>query len=107
MDRSRRFISFYFMQWRPNVSNTEGKVMILLSTVFRRLLNSFNVIFRQETLTALKRKTHKLISRHSTCLFTFYRQNIFLPTANDQKFFGIVSEMRNEKGILSFVHWKL
>ena len=81
--------------------------MILLSKVFRRLFNSFNVIFRQGTITALQRKSQKLISRHRACLFTFYRWNIFLPTADDQKFSVIVSEVRNEKGILLFVHWKL
>ena len=39
--------------------------------VFLRLLNSFEVIFRQETSPALQRKSQKWIS--SACLFTFYQ----------------------------------
>ena len=47
-----------------NVSNAEGKVMIVLSKCFRRLLNSFDAVFRRETSTALQRKSQKRISSH-------------------------------------------
>ena len=51
--------------------------MILLSKVFRRLLHSFDAIFRWETSNAQQRKSQKWISRHSACLFTFYQRKYF------------------------------
>ena len=54
-----------------NVSNAEGKVMILLLKFFQRLLNSFDAIFRQETSTTLQQKSQKQILRHSAvCLLS-------------------------------------
>ena len=35
----------------------------------------------------------------STCLFTFYQQKYFLPTADEQKFSVFVSKVQNEQGI--------
>ena len=89
-----------------NVSNAEGKVMILLSKFFQRLLNSFGAIFRRETITALQWKSQKQISRHSAVCLPFIGGNMFLPMAVDQTF-SIVVKVQNEQGILLFVHWKL
>ena len=44
---------------------------------FRRLLNSFDAIFRRETSTALQRKSLKQISRHSAVCLPFIGRNIF------------------------------
>ena len=52
---------------------TRGKVRILVSMVFQRLLNSLNAILT----TVLQRKSQKRISRSSACLFTFYRRKNF------------------------------
>ena len=89
------------------VSNAERKVMILLSKVFLRLLNSFNAIFRRETSTALQRKSQKRISRHSAVCLPFIGKNIFLPVDDDQTFSVVISKVQNEQGIFLFVHWKL
>ena len=58
--------------------------MILLLKFFRRLSNSFDTIFRRETLTALQRKSQMRISRHSAVCLLFIGENIFLHLANDQ-----------------------
>ena len=55
--------------------------MILMLKVFSRLVDSFEIIFRQETFSALQRKSQRRIS--SACLFTFYRGH-FLSRADDQ-----------------------
>ena len=68
---SRLFISVYFMHSWPNISNVEGKVIILLSKFFQRLLNSFDAIFRWETSTTLQGKSQKGISRHSATRLPF------------------------------------
>ena len=81
--------------------------MILLSKVFLRLLNSFNAIFRQETSTALQRKSQKRISRHSAVFLPFIGRNIFLPVADDQTFSVVISKVQNKQGIFLFVDWKL
>ena len=52
---------------------TWGKVMVLVSMVFQRLLNSLNAILT----TVLQQKSQKRISRSSACLFTFYRRKYF------------------------------
>ena len=57
--------------------------MILLSKLFRRLLNSFDAIFRGATSTALHWKSQKRISRHSAFCLPFIGGNIFLPMADD------------------------
>ena len=59
----RLFISFYYMQYWPNIFYTGEKVLILISKVFLRLLNSIKAIFRQETSTALQWKSQNWISR--------------------------------------------
>ena len=59
----RLFISFYYMQKWPNISNTGEKVIILISKVFLRLLNSIKAIFRRETSSALQWKSQNWISR--------------------------------------------
>ena len=86
--------------------------MILMSKVFQRLLNSFDAIFRQETLTdplrdPLQRKSQKRISGQVLVCLPFIGRNTFLPTANDQTFTVFVSKVQNEQGILLFIHWKL
>ena len=43
--------------------------------VFLRLVDSFEIIFRQEISSALQQKSQKRIS--SACLFTFYRWTFF------------------------------
>ena len=77
-----------------NVSNAEGKVMILLLKFFQRLLISFDAIFRRETSTALQLKSQKQISRHSAVCLPFIGGNMFLPTAVDQTFSIVVSKCR-------------
>ena len=62
-----------------------------MSKVFQRLLNSFDAIFRQETLTdplrdPLQRKSQKRISGQVLVCLPFIGRNTFLPTANDQTF---------------------
>ena len=82
--------------------------MILLSQVFRRLLNSFDAIFRRETSTALQLGSHR--SEFQDFVLFVYLLLValfFLPMADDQKFFVVVSKVQNEQGILLFVHWKL
>ena len=75
---SQLFIGFYYTQQWPNISNAGEKFMISIPKVFLRLLNSFKVIFRQETSTALQRKSQKQINfKTSACLFTFYRWKFF------------------------------
>ena len=65
--------------------------MILLSKFFRRLLNSFDAIFRRETSTTLQRKSQKRISRHSAARLPFIVGSIFLPMADDQTFSVVIS----------------
>ena len=67
--------------------------MILLSKVFRRLLNSFDAIFRRETSTALQQKSQKLISRLCAVCLPFIGGASFLPMADDQKFFVVISKV--------------
>ena len=50
-------------------------MVIILIKVFLRLADSFNIIFRQETSSALQGKSQKRIS--SACLFTFNQRTIF------------------------------
>ena len=49
--------------------------MIIILKVFLRLVDSFKIIFRQETSSALQWKSQKRIS--SACLFTFYLRTFF------------------------------
>ena len=39
------------------------------------------------------------ISRQAACLFTFYGGNIFLPTADDQTFYVVISKVQNEQDV--------
>ena len=69
--------------------------MILLVTVFLRLLNSFEAIFRQETSTTLQQ---------DKCLFVYLLLvKYFFPTADDEMFSVFVSKVHNEQGILLFI----
>ena len=81
--------------------------MISILKVFLRLLNSFKAIFRQETSTALQRKSQKQISRQVLVCLPFTCGNFVLPTANEQTFSVFIPTVQNEQGILSFIHQKL
>lgn len=68
-----------------------GKVKILIPKIFLRLSTSFKIIFRQEILTALwwkalRGEVTEANFTTSACLFTFYWQNYFLPSASDTRF---------------------
>ena len=95
------------MQQRPNVSNAEGKVMILLWKFYRRSLNSFDAIFRRETSTAPQWKSQKRISRHSAVCLPFIDGNIFFAYGRRSNVFRFRFKVQNEQGILLVVHWKL
>ena len=69
--------------------------MILLLTVFLRLLNSFDSILRQETSTTLQQ---------DKCLSVYLLvMEIFFATADNQAFSVFVSKVQNERGILFFI----
>ena len=71
--------------------------MILIPTVFLRLLNSLEAIFRKETSTALQQKSQKPISiQVLECLPFIDDQNLL---ADDQTFSRFVSKVQNEQGI--------
>ena len=84
----------------------KGKVMILLSKVFRRLLHS--TPFSEEKLQLLCSGSHRSEFQDIVlvCL-PFLSGNIFLPMADNQTLSIIVSKAPNKQGILLFVHWKL
>ena len=78
--------------------------MIIILKAFLSLVDSFEIIFRQETSFALQRKSQKRIS--STCNCLLFISGHFLPEAGDQMFYLFIAKVQNEQGIL-FVHWKL
>ena len=86
------------------------KVMLLVLKVILRLLNSFEIIFRQETSTALQRKP-AWSGRHrgefqGKCFLVYLSSEKSFPTLDEHTFYDFVSRTQNEWGILSFVHWK-
>ena len=79
--------------------------MILMLKVFLRLVDSFEIIFRQETLSALQRKSEANFKR----LFVYFLSaDIFCPEPTiNLMFYLFIAKAQNEQGILLFVHWKL
>ena len=74
--------NFKNIQKRP-INSSRGKmrgkkIIILIPKVFLRPLNSFEIIFRQETSTALQWKPLGQKFKTSACSFTFISQIFFL-----------------------------
>ena len=80
--------------------------MILILRVFLRLLNSFEIIFRQET--SIICTTAEVTEANSKCFFLlFIGRKVFAYSAGDQESYLFIAEAQNEQGVLLFVYWKL
>ena len=80
--------------------------MILMLKVFLRLVDSFEIIFRQETLSIT---TAEVTEVNFKRLFVYFLSaDIFCPEPTiNLMFYLFISKAQNEQGILLFVHWKL
>ena len=102
----RRFLSTYHsnLTFLKAAKTGEKTVMILILKFCLGLLNSFEIIFRQEASSVLQQKSQKWIS---SAFFYFLLAEMFLPRANDRKSYFFTAKAQNEQGVLEAIQWKI